>query len=149
MEAEIRALNQHLEQRVARAHGCFGRWSTGNSNPSPIPFPTICGRRLRAIDGFSRMLEEDCADRLGEEGRRYGRHDRPQRATHGTAHQRHPGLLAGRRGCEIAAAAVDMTALAQEIFEEVRSGFPAERNIVLQMGTLLPAQATGPCFAKF
>jgi signal transduction histidine kinase/DNA-binding response OmpR family regulator len=138
VETEIKALNQHLEQRVAEhraalemANREFEAFSHSVSRDLRAP--------LRAIDGFSRMLQQDYADRLDEEGQ--GFIDAISRNATRMA-QLIGGIPAFCRtpGCEIAAAPVDMTALAQEIFEEVRSGFPAERNIVLQMGTLPPAQ---------
>ena len=41
---------------------------------------------------------------------------------------------------EIAAAPVDMTALAREVYEEARAAAPAERDIVLRLGELPPTR---------
>ncbi len=94
---------------------------------------------LRAIDGFSRMLREEYDSQLGEEGRRYG--ETISRSAE------HMGQLIGdildfsrMSRHEIAMTPVDMTALALEVYVEVRGTAPAERAIVLHIGDLPPAR---------
>ena len=95
---------------------------------------------LRAIDGFSRILREECDSQLGDEGRRYT-------ATISQNAERMGQLISdildfsrmSRR--EIAMTPVNMTELAREVYEEVRGAAPAERNIVFDMGNL--PQASG------
>ena len=48
---------------------------------------------LRAIDGFSRILREECDSELGEDGRRYTETISQKRRAHGPAHQRYSRLL--------------------------------------------------------
>jgi signal transduction histidine kinase/DNA-binding response OmpR family regulator len=137
-EAEVKALNQHLERRVARRTAAL---EAVNRELETFSYSVSHDLRapLRAINGFSRILEEDYADRLGDEGRHCV--DTISRSAQ-RMDQLISDILAFSRTsrCDIAAAPVDMTALAQEVFEDVRSAFPPQRNIVLQMGKLLPVQ---------
>ena len=94
---------------------------------------------LRAIDGFSRILREEYDSQLGEEGRRYV--ETISRSAE------HMGQLIGdildfsrMSRHEIAMTPVDMTALALEVYVEVRGRAPAERAIVFHIGDLPPAR---------
>ncbi len=89
---------------------------------------------LRAIDGFSLMLEEDYAARLDEEGRRLLAVVRQEAGRMG---QLIDDLLAfsqiGRK--QIAKNPVDMAALAQEVVGELSAHYPAAR---IDIGRLPP-----------
>jgi light-regulated signal transduction histidine kinase (bacteriophytochrome) len=93
---------------------------------------------LRAIDGFSRILMEECDSQLGEDGRRYTATISQNAARMG---QLISDILDFSRMSrrEIAMTPVNMTELAREVYEEVRGAAPAERNIVFRMGDLPPA----------
>jgi PAS domain S-box-containing protein len=68
-EEEIRALNAELEQRVAQR---TSQLQDANRELEAFSFSVSHDLRapLRAIDGFTRVLEEDYGNRLDEEGRR-------------------------------------------------------------------------------
>ena len=92
---------------------------------------------LRAIDGYSRMLEEDSGERLGEEGRRLLGVVRSSSRRMGRLID---DLLAFSRLVqqEPARTEIDMTQLAQEIAAELAREFPSARVAV---GELPPALA--------
>ena len=136
-EAGLRQLNQELEQRVASRTAAL---EEAIKEQEAFSYTVSHDLRapLRAIDGFSRVLQEEYDSVLGEEGRRYTE-------TIGRNAVRMSQLISdildfsrmSRR--EIAAETVDMTELAREVYEEVRGAAPAERNIVLHMASLPPA----------
>ena len=138
VEAQVRQLNQELEQRVADRTAALEH---ANKELESFSYSVSHDLRapLRAIDGFSRILQEEYDAILGEEGRRYTE-------TIGRNAVRMGQLISdildfsrmSRR--EIAVTPVDMTALAREVYEEVRGAAPAERNIVLHLGDLPPAR---------
>jgi PAS domain S-box-containing protein len=114
-EMQISELNQKLEQRAAQLEATNKElesfsYSVSHDLRSP----------LRAIDGFSLMLQEDYAALLDDEGRRLLQviQDNSRKMA-----ELIDDLLAfsklGRQ--PIKAAEVDMTALAQEAFQEVRA----------------------------
>lgn len=75
---------------------------------------------LRAIDGFSRMLEEDYRDKLDDEGRRQIKVIRD--SSRKMARLIDDLLAFSRLGrTPVAAAEVDMGALAQSVFDELRT----------------------------
>jgi len=84
---------------------------------------------LRAIDGYSRLLEEDSGERLGEEGRRLLGVVRASSQRMGRLID---DLLAFSRlgQHEPTKSSVDMTQLAQEVATELGGEFPAARIAV-------------------
>ena len=93
---------------------------------------------LRAIDGFARILMDECDGQLGEDGRRYTATTSQNAARMG---QLISDILDFSRMSrrEIAMTPVNVTELAREVYEEVRGAAPAERNIAFHMGVLPPA----------
>jgi len=92
---------------------------------------------LRAIDGYSRLLEEDSGERLGEEGRRLLGVVRASSQRMGRLID---DLLAFSRlgQQEPAKSSVDMTQLAQEVATELGREFPAAQ---IAVSRLPPAMA--------
>jgi light-regulated signal transduction histidine kinase (bacteriophytochrome) len=97
---------------------------------------------LRAVGGYARMLEEDYAEQLDDEGRRLLGVVRDASRRMG---QLIDDLLAfsrlGRQ--EPAKRRVDMTALAREVVEELRGGSPAQIELAQ-----LPAAHADPALLK-
>src|SRR4029077_966246 len=93
---------------------------------------------LRAIDGFSRVLLEDEAERLGPEARRIL--ETIRRNTQSMSVLIDDQLAFSRLGrTPLRTVMIDMGALARAIFEELRLGQP-ETRIRLVTGELPPAR---------
>jgi len=92
---------------------------------------------LRAVDGYARMLQEDFAERLGEEGARQLGVVRDEARRMG---QLIDDLLAfSRAGRQsLRAARIDMAALARDVASELAPEFPQAE---VQVGELPPAAA--------
>ncbi len=119
---EIRGLNERLASRAAALQ-------TANRELESFSYSVSHDLRtpLRAIDGFTRALEEDYGPRLDEEARRYI--ERVRRATRRMAQIIDDLLLLSRvaRG-ELRGEPVDLTALAGEVDAALRAAQP-EREV--------------------
>ena len=81
---------------------------------------------LRAVDGYARMLEEDCAEGLGDEGRRLLAKVRANATRMGNLID--DLLEFSRSGRQpMRAASVDMAALVREVAAELSPAYPAAR----------------------
>jgi signal transduction histidine kinase len=127
-----RAVEKFLEdrRRLAEAHEELEAFSYSVSHDLRAP--------LRSIDGFCELLIEEHGNQLDEEGRAYlntiQQSDRRMRDLI-------DDLLAFSRmsRSEMALESVNITTMAQEVFEDARRPVP-ERNIVLRVGELPPAK---------
>jgi len=135
-EQEILLLNAGLERRVAERTAAL---TASNKELEAFSYSVSHDLRapLRAVDGFSRMVLEDCADKLGEDGQRklgviLSETQRMGRLI--------DDLLAfsrlGRQALE--PAPVDMHALAKNVFDELAAREPG-RNLRLDLHPLPPA----------
>lgn len=119
-EQKIRTLNEELEQRLSELTDVnkeLEAFSYSVSHDLRAP--------LRAIDGFSRILLEDYSDKLDDEGRRLFSVIRKNTQNMGELID---DLLAfsrlGRQ--EVMPLEIDMSKLAQSIFDELRSGLQGQ-----------------------
>jgi len=127
---QVRAYSEKMEQRVQERTEELESFTYSVSHDLRTP--------LRAVDGFSRMLMEQYADDLDDEGRRLVRviYENTQKMT-----QLIDGLLSlsriGRR--DVRRRSVDVEQLAQEAFEEARQGH--EVSVEFRVGDLPDAHA--------
>jgi len=128
-EKAIHELNQELQARM-------GDLATVNKELEGFSYSVSHDLRapLRAIDGFSRMLIEDYAARIDDEGRRY------LNVIISNAHkmgQLIDDLLAfsrmGRKALE--SSSLDMDKMARQVFSDLREQYP-DRAIELRVGSL-------------
>lgn len=128
-EAEIQSLNQALMQRAKQLESANQEleafaYSVSHDLRSP----------LRGIDGYSRMLEEDCPKNLDEDGRFYLSQIRgATREMNELIDDLLEFSRLGRRGLK--RMSIDMSGLFQGIFETFKKEFP-NRRLTLQMEEL-------------
>lgn len=126
--ASVRQLNIDLEARVAARTAELARL---NKELEAFSYSVSHDLRapLRSIEGFGRLLEQDCAEQLDATGRDYV--SRMCRSARRLA-QLIDDLLELTRidRIEIRPADVDLGALAGEIVEELRHGAPQRRVVV-------------------
>ncbi len=134
--AKIRQLNIELEQRVVQR---TAQLEASNKELEDFSYSMSHDMRtpLRALDGFSKILLEEHAASLDDEGKRLvivlrDNAQRMGRLIDDILHY----LSMGRRKMEFSS--VDVAKLAAEVFTELQVAAPA-RHLRLEIGTLPPA----------
>ncbi|MCK9379558.1 MAG: DUF3365 domain-containing protein [Sulfuritalea sp.] len=137
-EEQVRALNQELEERVKER---TVQLETANKELEAFAYSVSHDLRapLRAIDGFSHMLLEDYTDKLDADGQHYLDVVRANTVKMG---QLIDDILSFSRmnRRDIETADLDIGALAQSVFEELRAATPG-RMLRLELGDLPAARA--------
>ncbi len=135
-EAEILRLNRELEERVAQRTAAL---AAASKEMEAFSYSVSHDLRapLRAISGFASALEQDCAARLDDEGKRYLTLIRQGASRMARLIDDLLDLSRSSKG-ELAMQTVDMTALAKQVYDELRTAVP-ERNIQFVLGDLPPS----------
>lgn len=135
-EAQAREANEALESRVAQR---TAQLEAANKELEEFSYSMSHDMRapLRAIDGFAKILAEEYGAKLDDEGRRLLRVVRDNAQRMGRLIDDILRFLRlGRRRME--PCAVDMAALARDVFDELRAAAPG-RSLKLEIGALPPA----------
>jgi len=145
-EAEIRRLNADLEERVRRR---TTELEATNKELESFSYSISHDLRapLRAIDGYSRMVEEDYGDRFDEEGKRLLTIVREEAVKMGHLID---DLLAFSKLSRITidkTASIDMTALAKAVAQELLRDQNPERGR-LDVWPLPPAKGDAALFRQ-
>lgn len=137
-EAEVVRLNSELERKVVER---TAQLEAANKELEAYSYSISHDLRapLRVIDGFSHILVDDYADRLDGDAKRSLEAIRRNAVRMGYLID---DILEFSRmsRAKMRHTTIDMTALAQEVFDDVRAAAAAERNIVLKLGDLPPAE---------
>jgi len=132
-EEQLLSLNSELEQRVQER---TRKLEEANKELEAFSYSVSHDLRapLRAIDGFSRILVEDYAEKINEDGKRVLDVIRSNTQNMGRLID---DLLSfsrlGRK--QIEASSVDMSELANDVFQQLKSGL-ANQNIQLNLASL-------------
>jgi len=135
-EESIRKLNAELEENAAQleaANRDLESFSYSVSHDLRAP--------LRAIDGFAEMLQEDCKDKLDDDGRRYLSVIRENSDRMGVLIDEL--LRFSRLGRQpVSMSEVNMESLVRELVAEILNGAVADSEVVhapqIEVGTLPP-----------
>ena len=128
---EVQERRERLEERVQERTAELESFAYSVSHDLRTP--------LRAIDGYTRILKEEYADQLDDEGRRLLNviYDSAQ-----TMGDQIDDLLTlsrvGRR--DLNRVAVDLEALVQEVFDDLRRTHPTAADVTFRLESLPPAQ---------
>ena len=135
-EEEVHKLNEELEKRVLQR---TAQLEAANRELESFSYSVSHDLRapLRAIDGFSKILFEDYADKLDDEGKRL--FDVIRGNTHKMGKLIEDLLALSRIGRkEIDLLEIDMDKLAKAVFDEIKATVP-EREIQFDIKPLPPA----------
>ena len=135
-EAEILRLNRELEERVAQRTAAL---EAANKEMEAFSYSVSHDLRtpLRAISGFSAALEEDCTSALNAKGQRYLALIRKSVCKMARLIDDLLDLSRSSKS-DMGMQTVDMTALTQQVYAELRAAVP-ERKIKFILGDLPPA----------
>jgi len=147
-EAELRKHRAHLEEmvaaRTAELAEANAELEAANVELEAFAYSVSHDLRapLRAIEGFSRILLEDYADKLGEEGRRVINVVCDSTTKMGEMIEDILELSRAGR-VEIATTSINMKALVDEAIRELEPTV-ADRNVRFEVGALPEAQGDAP-----